>query len=92
MRMKAVEEKDRSVIDALQREVAQLREALENKDLDAAASDPAQRDGAVARLSGTLKEQAAEIAKLRDSVAQWKRKYEFLSTEAPDAYQSVAEK
>jgi hypothetical protein len=40
----------------------------------------------------TVKDKDAEIAKLKESAAHWKKKYEFLSTEAPDAYQSVVEK
>jgi peptidoglycan hydrolase CwlO-like protein len=46
-----------------------------------------ERDGSINRLMATLKEKDSEIGKLKESVAQWKKKYEFLSTEAPSAYQ-----
>jgi chromosome segregation ATPase len=97
MRLKAIEEKDKSLIDALEREVAQLREALKRQDPAPNGSDGAElgdmsaklkeRDGSINRLMATLKEKDTEIGKLKESVAQWKKKYEFLSTEAPSAYQ-----
>jgi chromosome segregation ATPase len=97
MRLKAIEEKDKSLIDALEREVAQLREALKRQDSAPAGSDGAElgdlsaklreRDGSINRLMATLKEKDSEIGRLKESVAQWKKKYEFLSTEAPSAYQ-----
>jgi chromosome segregation ATPase len=97
MRLKVVEEKDKNLIEALEREVAQLREDLQRPDSQPAGSDSAQhsdlsakvkeRDGSITRLMTTLKEKDAEIGKLKESVAQWKKKYEFLSTEAPSAYQ-----
>jgi chromosome segregation ATPase len=97
MRLKAIEEKDKSLIDALEREVAQLREALKRQDSAPTGSDGAElgdlnaklkeRDGSINRLMATLKEKDSEIGKLKESVAQWKKKYEFLSTEAPSAYQ-----
>jgi chromosome segregation ATPase len=97
MRLKAVEEKDKNLIDALEREVTQLREALKRQDAGAAGSDGAEhadlsaklkeRDGSINRLMATLKDKDSEISKLKESVAQWKKKYEFLSTEAPSAYQ-----
>jgi chromosome segregation ATPase len=97
MRLKAVEEKDKNLIEALEREAAQLREALKSLESQPAGSDGAQqsdlnaklkeRDGSITRLMATLREKDAEIGKLKDSVAQWKKKYEFLSTEAPSAYQ-----
>jgi chromosome segregation ATPase len=98
MRLKAIEEKDKSLIDALEREVVQLREALKRQDSAASTeSDGAdlgdlsaklkERDGSINRLMATLKEKDGEIGRLKESVAQWKKKYEFLSTEAPSAYQ-----
>jgi hypothetical protein len=39
---------------------------------------------------GTVKEHEATIKKLSESVESWKRKYEFLSTDAPDAYKTAA--
>jgi chromosome segregation protein len=97
MRLKAIEEKDKGLIDALEREVAQLREALKRHESAGPALDGAQqgelgaklkeRDGSITRLMATLKEKDGEISKLKESVAQWKKKYEFLSAEAPSAYQ-----
>ena len=95
-------EKDRSAIDALEREVAQLRDALSRQsqkdgsddnegrvDLEAKLKE---RDNSVTRLMGTVKEHEATIKKLSDSVESWKRKYEFLATDAPDAYQTAVKK
>ncbi|HEY7672704.1 MAG TPA: hypothetical protein VIC71_10840 [Gammaproteobacteria bacterium] len=97
MRLKAIEEKDKNLIDALEREVSQLREALKGHDSASAGAEPAEqsdlsaklkeRDGSINRLMATLKEKDNEIGKLKESIAQWKKKYEFLSTEAPSAYQ-----
>ena len=101
VRLRALEEKDRDLIDALQREISQLRDALSRQAETPAAGGGAQgdlanklkeRDGSITRLMATVKEKDAEIAKLKESAAQWKKKYEFLSTEAPQAYQSVVEK
>jgi chromosome segregation ATPase len=100
MRLKAISEKDRGSIDALEREITQLREALarqsngaagshDNADLEAKLKE---RDTAVARLMGTVKEHEATIKKLSESAESWKRKYQFLSTDAPDAYKAAAEK
>ena len=101
MRLKAIEEKDKGLIDTLQREIAQLRETLARQSESAGSggakpSDIAdklkERDGSITRLMSTVKDKDVEIAKLKESAAHWKKKYEFLSTEAPDAYQSVVEK
>jgi chromosome segregation ATPase len=102
MRLKGLKEQDRGKIDALEREIAQLREALARKESsDGSAGENSdstligklkERDSSIARLMGTVKEQETKLAELSESVGKWKRKYEFLSTEAPAAYQSVAEK
>ena len=99
LRLKAMNEQDRSAIDALEREVAQLRDALSRQkpqdgddgraDLEAKLKE---RDNSVTRLMGTIKEHEVTIRKLSESADSWKRKYEFLSTEAPDAYKTAAEK
>jgi hypothetical protein len=39
-----------------------------------------------------VKEHEATIKKLSESVESWKRKYQFLATDAPDAYKTAAEK
>ncbi|HET7133732.1 MAG TPA: hypothetical protein VFJ95_15870, partial [Gammaproteobacteria bacterium] len=102
MRLKAVSEKDRSAIEALEHEVAQLREALElastggggtpgapSSDLEAKLKE---RDNTVTRLMGTIKELEGTVKKLTESAESWKRKYNFLATDAPDAYKTAAEK
>jgi chromosome segregation ATPase len=101
MRLKAIEEKDKGLIDTLQREITTLRETLARHSETAGSGNAKQgdmadklkeRDGSITRLMSTVKDKDAEIAKLKESAAHWKKKYEFLSTEAPDAYQSVVEK
>ncbi len=80
---------DRLVIDALEREVAELREALvaqANANAESAGKD----DGGSNELRDKLKMSAAKIQKLTEVANAWKRKYEFLSTDAPAAYQTQA--
>jgi hypothetical protein len=43
-------------------------------------------------LKRAIREKEKEIAKLNEAVAGWQKKYEFLSTEPPSAYQSAGEK
>jgi chromosome segregation ATPase len=102
MRLKATIEKDRNEIDSLQREIAQLREALLRQgagDGTAAGGDHAElharlkeRENSVTRLMGTIKEHEATIKKLGEAAESWKRKYQFLATDSPDAYKVAAEK
>jgi exonuclease SbcC len=100
MRLKAMTEKDRSSIDALEREVAQLREALARHSADGGAgassaeleSKLRDREQSVTRLMGTIKEHEATIKKLNESAESWKRKYQFLASDSPDAYKTAAEK
>jgi len=102
MRLKAGAEKDRTTLDAMEREIAQLRDALtrqaEGGDAPNIENDQElqtklkEREDSVTRLLGAVKENEAKISELTEAVETWKRKYEFLSTEAPDAYQSAAEK
>jgi len=40
---------------------------------------------------GTIKEHEATIKKLNESADGWKRKYQFLAADEPDAYKSAAE-
>ncbi len=44
------------------------------------------------RLMGTIKEHETTIKKLTESAESWKRKYQFLATDQPDAYKNAAEK
>jgi len=101
VRLKALTEKDRSEIEALQREVAQLREALVRQSSGATTSNDNQseleaklreRENSVTRLMGTIKEHEATIKKLNEAAEGWKRKYQFLATDSPDAYKAAAEK
>jgi chromosome segregation ATPase len=100
LRLKALTEKDRSSIDALEREIAQLREALTRQSASANASAGGagtadlearlrERESSVTRLMGTVKEHEATIKKLNEAVDSWKRKYQFLSADAPDAYKAA---
>src|SRR4029077_9268082 len=100
MRLKAATEKDRSEIDALEREVAQLREGLSRQSAGSGAgassaeleSKLRDREQSLTRLMGTIKEHEAAIKKLTESAESWKRKYQFLASDSPDAYKTVAEK
>ena len=103
LRLKAVSEKDRSSIDALEREIAQLREALARQNASGTGAAPThgageleaklkERESSVTRLMGTVKEHEATIKKLSEAVDSWKRKYQFLAADAPDAYKAAAEK
>ena len=99
MRLKAATEKDRTEIDALEREVAQLREALARQSSGSGAgADSAElesklrdREQTLTRLMGTIKEHEATIKKLTESAESWKRKYQFLSSDSPDAYKTSSE-
>jgi chromosome segregation ATPase len=99
LRLKAMTEKDRSAMDAMEREIAQLREALSQQGAAQGGGDTAEleaklkeRENSVTRLMGTIKEHEATIKKLAESADSWKRKYQFLASDSPDAYQSAAEK
>ena len=102
MRLKAVTEKDRGEIEALQRELAQLREALTRQSADAASAASGnnadleaklkERESSVTLLMGTIKEHESTIKKLTESAESWKRKYQFLATDQPDAYKNAVQK
>jgi chromosome segregation ATPase len=99
LRLKAITEKDRSAMDAMEREIGQLRDALSRQGAPAQAGDTAEleaklkeRENSLTRLMGTIKEHEATIKKLTESAESWKRKYQFLSSDTPDAYKSAAEK
>ena len=93
--------RDRVEIDALQREITTLREQLERQSNAAPASSGSngelearlkEREHSVTRLMGTIKEHETTIKKLTESAEGWKRKYQFLATDSPEAYKSSAEK
>jgi chromosome segregation ATPase len=101
-RWKALTEKDRAEIEELRREILELRAALASQ--SGGATSPAsgndaeleaklkERESSVTRLMGTIKEHEATIKKLTESADGWKRKYQFLATDQPDAYKTSAEK
>jgi chromosome segregation ATPase len=97
VRLKAVTEKDRSEIDALQREITQLRETLARQSATAPATGNnaeleaklKERENSLTRLMGTIKEQESAIKKLTEASDSWKRKYQFLASDQPDAYKSA---
>ncbi|MGI9259671.1 MAG: hypothetical protein ACR2QQ_12620 [Gammaproteobacteria bacterium] len=80
-------ESDRLVIHALEKEVAELRKKLSENAISARSAG---QQPSNANESEAIKALEAKIAELSDETAAWKRKYEFLSTEAPDAYQNQA--
>jgi hypothetical protein len=80
MRLKALTEKDRSKIDVLERENAELRAMIES-------AEQSQPEGGALTDEREIELQA-KIAELTEAVGKWKKKYEFLSTEAPAAYQT----
>jgi chromosome segregation ATPase len=99
VRLKALTEKDRSEIETLQREIAQLRDALTRQSAAASNSNNAdleaklkERESSVTRLMGTIKEHESTIKKLTESADSWKRKYQFLASDQPEAYKNSAEK
>ena len=49
-----------------------------------------QHEKSIARLTSTIEEKDAHIATLTEAADDWKRKYEFLSTDEPDSYKSLA--
>ena len=84
------------IIDALEREVAELRGRLADwpPGNSAGPADPADEAGKAKdhsrELKAKLKQSAVKIRKLTEVANAWKRKYEFLSTDAPEAYQTQA--
>ena len=92
-------DKNRLIIDALEREVAELRGKLADwpPGNSAGPADPAGAADAAGKakdnsreLKAKLKQSAEKIRKLTEVANAWKRKYEFLSTDAPEAYQTQA--
>jgi chromosome segregation ATPase len=99
-RLKALTEKDRGEIDTLQREVVQLRETVARQAAEAATSANTaeleakvkEREQSITRLMATIKEHEVAIKKLTESSESWKRKYQFLASDAPESHKSAAEK
>ena len=92
-------EKSRLIIEAFEREVAELRGKLADSPPgnSAGPAGPADPAGAAGKgkddskeLRAKLKQSAVKIRKLTEVANAWKRKFEFLSTDAPEAYQTQA--
>ncbi len=77
------------MIDALERELAELRTQLEAITVSTEESPGADEDRDN-ELSARLEQSEAKIQELTEEADSWKRKYEFLSTDAPAAYQTQA--
>jgi predicted RNase H-like nuclease (RuvC/YqgF family) len=98
VRLKAINEQEHGRVEALEAEIAALKAKLAEAASKPAAAPAANPDAAaskavrdkdkeITRLQQELKEQAKEIRTLQESVSAWQKKYEFVSTEAPSAYQ-----
>jgi len=83
------QESDRLMIDALERELAELRTQLQARTDTTEKSAGADEDGDK-ELNARLEQSEAKIKELTEEADSWKRKYEFLSTDAPAAYQTQA--
>ena len=83
------QEKNRLVIEALEREITELRNKLATEakaDGNSAGTD----QGPSSKLIEKLEKSEAKIRKLTEVAKAWKRKYDFLTTDAPEAYQTQA--
>ncbi len=80
-------ENDQLMIDALEREVAELRTQLEAR-TDMTEESAGSNEGPDNELNARLQQSEAKIQELIEEADSWKRKYEFLSTDAPAAYQT----
>lgn len=98
--LKSEAEQDKSLIDDLQLQVDSLKEELSRRPeapegdapgaTGASTADIRKRDAQIADLKRTVKDLEKEIARLRETAEGWQKKYEFLSTDSPSAYQSAA--
>jgi chromosome segregation ATPase len=88
-RLKVLSEQDRSARDALEREVAQLRETLTHQSQPGDATGVYRGGDELARLLTIVKEHEATIKKLSEAAEAWKRKYQFLATDTPDAFNTA---
>lgn len=69
--------------DELQKKLAKT---ASKKAKAASESDSGELESQIEALQQQIEEQEKEIAKLNEDVDGWRRKYEFLSTDAPSAY------
>ena len=83
------QEKNCLIIEALEREITELRNKLATEakaDGNSAGTD----QGPSSKLIEKLEKSEAKIRKLTEVAKAWKRKYDFLTTDAPAAYQTQA--
>ncbi len=80
-------ESARLMIDALEQEVAELRGRLSARRDGTEHSADASPE-ASGELSAKFEQFEAKVRELTDEAESWKRKYEFLRTDAPAAYQA----
>jgi tRNA U34 5-carboxymethylaminomethyl modifying GTPase MnmE/TrmE len=73
--------------DALKREVTELRAQLEAR-TDMTAESAGSDEGRDNELNARLQQSETKIQELIEEAGSWKRKYEFLSTDSPAAYQT----
>ena len=82
----SAQENDQLMTDALKREVTELRAQLEAR-TDMTEESAGSDEGRDNELNARLQQSEAKIQELIEEADSWKRKYEFLSTDAPAAYQ-----
>ena len=83
------QEKNRLVIEALEREITELRNKLAAQ-AKADGNSTGTDQGPSSNLIEKLEKSEAKIRKLTEVAKAWKRKYDFLTTDAPEAYQTQA--
>jgi chromosome segregation ATPase len=98
-RLKVIQQEDQSLIDQLQldndnlkaelMELQVLVESCRNDPDSAIAEELRKREAQIADLEQTIQNQSKAIARLEEVAAGWQKKYEFISTDAPAAYQAT---
>ena len=83
------QEKNRLIIEALEREITELRNKLATE-AKAEGNSAGTDQGPSSKLIEKLEKSEAKIRKLTEVAKAWKRKYDFLTTDAPAAYQTQA--
>ncbi len=95
-RLKSLAENDKVEIEKLKGEITQLREQLaagspqSGADAGGLTGKLGQHEQAIDELKNTIDEKDARIAELAETAREWKRKYEFLAAEEPEAYKPAA--
>jgi len=95
------DEQQKLLIEDLQLEIDTLKGELQRQQefaADARSADPEaatairRRESQLGDLKRKIKDRDREIARLKEVASGWQKKYEFLSADAPSAYQSANEK